>query len=71
VLEEPELVTLLPEEEEEALESKKDWEVVKDFAIDVAVLVGLKVAMILWTRRVVKSAVKMNKIRIPRQRNYS
>jgi hypothetical protein len=70
VLEEPELVTLLPEEDPPPPPIAPELKVVRRLVIDVAVLVGLKVAMVFASRRVAKSIRELNKTNIPRQWIY-
>jgi hypothetical protein len=70
VLEEPELVTLLPEEEPQPPPVSEEFMVVRELVIDVAVLIALKVGMVFATRKLVKTVRKLNKLNIPTQRNY-
>lgn len=63
----PKLVTLLPEEEEPKPPISPELKIVRRVVIDVAILVGLKVAMVFASRRAVRSIRELNKTNIPRQ----
>jgi hypothetical protein len=70
VLEEPELVTLLPEEEPQPPPISEELEVVRDLVIEVVILIGLKIGMVLVTRKLVRTVRKLDKLNIPTQRSY-
>jgi hypothetical protein len=70
VLPPPKLVTLLPEEEESKPPISPELKIVRRVIVDVAILVGLKVAMVFASRRAVKSIRELNKTNIPRQWMY-
>lgn len=69
MIEPPELVTLLPEEEEPKPEISEDLKLAGLLALEVTVLVALKVGMVYTSHRVMKTVRRMNKINFPRQRN--
>jgi hypothetical protein len=66
----PKLVTLLPEEEETQPPISPELKIVCRVVVDVTILVGLKIAMVFASRRVVKSIRELNKTNIPRQWMY-
>lgn len=68
-LEPPELVTLLPEEEEKNQVVSQDLKIVRRLLFEVVVLVGCKVGMIYASHRVVKTIREMNRVNLPHQRN--
>lgn len=67
MLEDPELVTLIPEEEDPRPPVSPQFKAVRNLVIDVSALIALKVAMVFVTRRLVKSVHEVNKLNIPQQ----
>lgn len=70
VLEDPELVTLIPEEEDPPPPITEELSVIRELVVDVAVLIGLKVLMVFATRKLARTVKKLDKLNIPTQRNW-
>lgn len=65
MLEEPELVTLIPEEEPPPPPISPEFKIVGRFLFDATLVVAVKVIGVFAVRRLVKSARAMNDIKFP------
>ena len=68
MLEDPELVTLLPEEKEEEPPVSEDLRIVKRIVRDVVILASAKIVMVFAARRLSRNVRDLQKIEFPRQR---
>jgi hypothetical protein len=67
MLEPPELVTLIEEEEPPPPPLDPELKIIRQFIIDAAVVIAVKVVGVIAVHRLVKSTRAMNKINIPHQ----